>query len=211
MRPRSASAGSAGWAACGAAASRFRPARPPRRPWRTSWLEADHRGLAHDGDDVVVGVRHGDLAEDEGHGAGLARLLVDVRDAPAAEIGAAGPDGLEVLELLLAMQQPADVHAEIPQEGARVGPLVAEGDGEGGRGDDVPPRPGLGDLVVQIEGREVADGAGGLLDLAPLDGDGVGGGLFALHGRVDLDSHQALVLLIARARNFSRLGTTKRS
>src|SRR3990172_9356299 len=100
MRPRSASAGSAGWAACGAAASRFRPARPPRSPSRTSWLESDDRDLAHDRNHVVVRGRHRDLAEDEGHGAGLARLLVDVRDASAAEVGLSGPDGLEVLELL---------------------------------------------------------------------------------------------------------------
>src|SRR6266511_2852256 len=150
---------------------------------------------AHEGDDVVLGIGDRGLADDEGHGPGLAGLFVDVGDAEPAEIVLARPDRLEVLELLLAVEEPADVHAQVAQERAGVAALVAEGDREGGRRDDVAPRPRLGDLVVQVEGREVADRAGELLDLAALDGDGVGRVLLALDRRVDLNGHQILRII----------------
>src|SRR6266545_1764779 len=76
---------------------------------------------AHEGDDVVLGIGDRGLADDEGHGPGLAGLFVDVGDAEPAEIGLARPDRLEVLELLLAVEEPADVHAQVAQERAGVG------------------------------------------------------------------------------------------
>ncbi len=134
-------------------------------------LEAHHCCPAHEGDEVVVGVGDGGLADDEGHGTGLARLFVDVGDAEPAEIGLARPDRLEVLELLLAVEDPADVHAQLTKELAGIAALVAEGDRERGRRDDVTPRARLGEGVVEIERREVADGARELFDLAALDSD----------------------------------------
>src|SRR2546426_4823191 len=59
--------------------------RPPRStlfPYTTlfrSASEADHRDVAHGGDDLVRPVGDRGLADDERHGAALAGLLVEVR------------------------------------------------------------------------------------------------------------------------------------
>jgi hypothetical protein len=63
------------------------------------------------------------------------------------------------------VEDPADVHADFPKELARIAAFVAEGDWERGRRDDVPKGPPCLGGVVEIERREVADGAGELFDL----------------------------------------------
>src|SRR4029453_6940012 len=57
----------------------------------------------------------------------------------------------------------------------------------------------------------VADGTGELLDLPALDGDDERRELASDQRLVELDGHQAWPFFMVRSRNFSRLGTTKRS
>src|SRR5262245_15030780 len=174
--------------------------------------EPDHGDAADLGDDVVVGVGDRGFAHHEGHGAGAAGFLVDVRELAPAQQRVAGPDGLHVLELLLAVQDARDVGAEVLQHRAGVVLLVAERDGESRRGDDVPPRRRASHLVIEVERREVADGPSEVLDLGPLHVDDVRRILLALDARIDLDGHaQALPFFAARSRNRPRSGTMNRS
>src|ERR1700730_1959651 len=59
-----------------------------------------------------------------------------------------------------------------------------------GRRDDVAPLGGATHRVVEVERGEVADRAGELLDLPPLDGDRERGVLLALHVLVHADRHR---------------------
>src|SRR5712691_2592950 len=113
--------------------------------------EPDDDDVAHHGHDVILPVGDDGLPHDEGHGPRAPGLLVDVHDPGAAEVGLPRADRLPLLELLLAVQDARDVGAEIAEERARVLALVPEGDGEGGRRDDVAPFGGTADLVVEVE------------------------------------------------------------
>src|SRR5437867_3694027 len=90
-------------------------------------------------------------------GAALARLLVDVHDLRPAEVRLAGGELPHDLDLLLAVEDARDVDAEITEQRARARPLVAEGDGEGRRRDDIAPLGRCSDFIVQIEGVQVTD------------------------------------------------------
>src|SRR2546426_4299194 len=89
--------------------------RPPRStlfPYTTlfrSASEADHRDVAHGGDDLVRPVGDRGLADDERHGAALAGLLVEVHDLRPAEVRLARDELPEDLELLLAVEHARDV------------------------------------------------------------------------------------------------------
>src|SRR5206468_5652707 len=92
-------------------------------------------------------------------------------------------------ELLLAVEQARDVRAELAQQRTGVGALVAEGDRERRWRDDVAPLGGRADAIVEVEGVQVPEGPGELLDLPALDRDGVGRELHADDGPVELDRH----------------------
>src|SRR5262249_19744407 len=140
-----------------------------------------------------------------------ASLLVDVQDARAAEQGVAGSQRAMELEFLLAVEQARDVGAQLAQEVGMVAARLTEGRHEGRRRDDVTVLGGLAHAVVQVERVAVADGTGELLDLAALDGDDERRELASDQRLVELDGHQAWPFFMVRSRNFSRLGTTKRS
>src|SRR2546429_2337062 len=113
---------------------------------------------------------------------------------------------------LLAVEDARDVDAEIAEQRARARPLVAEGDGEGRRRDDIAPLGRCSDFIVQIEGVQVTDCPREFFDFPAFYCDRERRVLPADNARVDLDRHQApAFLLIARWRNFWRSGTTNRS
>src|SRR3989442_1147631 len=153
--------------------------------------EADHRDVAHGGDDLVRPVGDRGLADDERHGAALAGLLVEVHDLRPAEVRLARDELPEDLELLLAVEHARDVDAEIAEQRARVRALVAEGHGEGRRRYHVAPRGRRSDSIVQIERIQIPDGSREFFDLSPFDRHREGRVLFADDGPVDLDRHQA--------------------
>src|SRR2546426_5911135 len=129
--------------------------------------EADHRDVAHGGDDLVRPVGDRGLADDERHGAALAGLLVEVHDLRPAEVRLARDELPEDLELLLAVEHARDVDAEIAEQRARVRALVAEGHGEGRRRYHVAPRGRRSDSIVQIERIQIPDGSREFFDLSP--------------------------------------------
>src|SRR5437867_4999513 len=167
--------------------------------------------MPHGGDDFVRAVGDRGLANHERHRPAPSGLLVDVDDLGPAQIGLAGLQRAEQLELLLAVQDPRNIGAQVAEHRAGVGRLVAERDRERRRRDQIAPLGGRSDPVVEIERVEVADRPRELLDLPALHRDRVGGILLADQGLADRDRHRHRPLLMARARNFSMSGTTARS
>src|SRR2546428_2376824 len=149
---------------------------------RSKRSQADDRDVAHRGDDLVRAVGDRGLANDESHRAGPPRLLVDVDDPGAAQVGLTRPKGPEELELLLAVQDARDVRAQVAQECRGIGRLVTERHRERRRRNEVAPLGGRPHPVVEVERVEVADRPGELFDLAALDRHGVRRGLLADNG-----------------------------
>src|SRR2546427_8055744 len=123
--------------------------------------------------------------QDEQHlAAARALLLEDVLGARAHPERVAGVDGFHVLELLLAVEQPAHVELDGAHATARrpLGP-VRDGHEEGGRRER---------LVAREVGIVVLDGARELADLAVLDAHGGFGPPLPDGGAVDLPAHNPI-------------------
>src|SRR5256712_6319205 len=176
---------------CGGSASRTVTSSKATFVYFIGTSEADHRDVAHGGDDLVRPVGDRGLADDERHGAALAGLLVEVHDLRPAEVRLARGELPEDLELLLAVEHTRDVDAEIAEQRARVRALVAEGHGEGPRRYPIAQRGRRSDSIVQIERIQIPDGSREFFDLSPFDRHREGRVLLADDGPVDLDRHQA--------------------
>src|SRR4030095_17021392 len=142
----------------------------------------------------------------EAHRSAPTGFLVDVGDSRAADERLARADRAVHLELLLAVEQARDVGAELAQELAAVAGRFPERGHERGRRNELAPLGGLAHAVVQGGRVVVADGAGELLDLAPLDRHDERRELPADESLVDLIRHQAAPFFITPSRNFMRSG-----